>query len=58
MTFFSAQRNLSVCFGLISVQGKLDPASSGVLNFRKYTPLPGGVSALSALTLKIDIFPY
>ena len=26
-------------FGLISVRGKLNPANSGGLNFRKYTPL-------------------
>ena len=36
---FRAQITPSLCFGLICVRGKLNPANSGRLNFRKYTPL-------------------
>ena len=37
---FCSQITLSLCFGLICVRGKLNPANSGGLKFRKYTPLP------------------
>ena len=36
---FRAQITPSLCFDLISVQSKLNPANSGGLNFRKYMPL-------------------
>ena len=36
---FCAQITPSLCFGLISVQGKLNLANGGGLNLRKYTPL-------------------
>ena len=36
---FCAPTIPSLCFGLIFVRGKLNPANRGGLNFWKYTPL-------------------